>query len=276
MKIWAHTLVKNEERFVWYSVSSIIDYVDKMLLWDTGSTDDTLKILKALKKKYGEKIDLKIFGEVNAEEFAEVRQKMLDCTKSDWFIVSDADEIWWNKSANTLTQDIQKHGDKFESIFTPAVLVVGDMFHRLEDKAGKYKLKGKTGHYGLKAVNRNIPGLSSLRPHGSWGWVDCDLKMIQDREQDKILFSDSPFLHTTFLVRSKNKKLDKLVPKRKQKYKYELGVNLPKDYYYPEVFFQKKPEIVNSVWSVSDFGYKTKAFFTTPLKKIKRRIISNK
>ena len=49
MKIWAHTLVKNEEKFVWYSVMSIISHVEKVLLWDTGSTDNTPEILKELK-----------------------------------------------------------------------------------------------------------------------------------------------------------------------------------------------------------------------------------
>lgn len=50
MKIIVHTLVKNEERFLWFAVSSVIDYVDKVFLWDTASTDDSIKIEKKLKK----------------------------------------------------------------------------------------------------------------------------------------------------------------------------------------------------------------------------------
>ena len=48
-KIWAHTLVKNEERFIWFSVMSVIVNVDKVLIWDTGSTDDTVKIIQKIK-----------------------------------------------------------------------------------------------------------------------------------------------------------------------------------------------------------------------------------
>ena len=48
MKIWAHTLVMNEDRFIWYAVMSVIDYVDKILIFDTGSTDGTVRIIKGI------------------------------------------------------------------------------------------------------------------------------------------------------------------------------------------------------------------------------------
>lgn len=48
--IIAHTIIKNESRWLWYSATSVIDYVDKILLWDTGSTDGSLEIEKELKK----------------------------------------------------------------------------------------------------------------------------------------------------------------------------------------------------------------------------------
>ena len=50
MKVWAHTLVKNEERYIWYAVMSVIDWVDKILIWDTGSTDKTVEIIKEIEK----------------------------------------------------------------------------------------------------------------------------------------------------------------------------------------------------------------------------------
>ena len=52
MTIYAHTLVKNEARWLWFSVTSVINYIDKLLLWDTGSTDGTLEVVEELKKKY--------------------------------------------------------------------------------------------------------------------------------------------------------------------------------------------------------------------------------
>ncbi|KKR11163.1 MAG: Glycosyl transferase family 2 [Candidatus Woesebacteria bacterium GW2011_GWA1_39_21b] len=68
MKIWAHTLVRNEERYIWFSVMSVINYVDKILIWDTGSTDNTVSIIREIKKKYPEKIDFKKVGKVDAQK----------------------------------------------------------------------------------------------------------------------------------------------------------------------------------------------------------------
>ncbi|MDO8341531.1 MAG: glycosyltransferase family 2 protein [Candidatus Woesebacteria bacterium] len=102
MKIFAHTLFKNEERWLWFSVTSIIDHVDKLLLWDTGSTDRSWEIATLLKNKYPSKIDLREFGEVTPTTFTKVRQEMLDETDSDWFLVVDADEIWWEEKISKM------------------------------------------------------------------------------------------------------------------------------------------------------------------------------
>ena len=47
--IWANCLIKNEERWVWYALQSVLPYVDKILVWDTGSTDNTVEIIKTIK-----------------------------------------------------------------------------------------------------------------------------------------------------------------------------------------------------------------------------------
>lgn len=274
MKIFAHTLFKNEERWLWFSVSSVIDHIDKLLLWDTGSTDRSWEIALLLKEKYSSKIDLKQYGEVTSTTFPKVRQKMLDATNSDWFLVVDADEIWWEESIRILLSEIEK--DKYESIIVPTINLVGDIFHFQEEKAGKYTFKGKTGHYNLRALNRNIPGLHSQGIHGVWGWADGDNKMIQDRDEEKILFLDTPYLHTTFLPRGEKREDDLKVPKRKFKFKYELGEKFPLDFYYPESFFKEKPEFIQSPWKTKPNKYILRAFFETPLKKFKRRLTNDR
>lgn len=128
MRIWAHTLVKNEAKWLWFSITSSIDFVDKILLWDTGSTDATLDIIKELQEKYPGKIDFKQRNIGSPEEFTKVRQEMLDATKVDWFIVLDGDEIWWRDSIKKVTDFVQENGDKFESIVVPTVNLVGDIF----------------------------------------------------------------------------------------------------------------------------------------------------
>ena len=271
MVIWAHTLFKNEERWLWYSVTSVIDHVDKLLLWDTGSTDKSWQIAKLLKEKYEDKIELKQYGPVTAETFPKVRQKMLEATNSDWFLVIDADEIWWQDSIQNLLSVIKDEGNNLESIVVPVVVPVGDIFHRQEEKSGRYKLAGRIGHLGLRAINRKIPGLHSSGDHGVWGWVDGERRMIQDRNQNKIYYLDKPYLHTTHLERSREGK-DSEVLKRKMKRKYEIGDLFPKDFYYPEVFFKPVPGFIESPWKVMNFWSKLISFIETPFRKIKRRL----
>lgn len=273
--ITAHCLVKNEARFVWYSVMSVIDHVDKFLLWDTGSTDRTREIIKEILKtpQVKQKVYFREVGEITPAGFAKIRQEMLNATDTDWFIVVDGDEIWWEDSIKRVVKIINERGDKLESIVVPTYNLVGDIFHYQEEAAGQYRLAGRKGHYNLRAINRKIPGLHSEQPHGIWGWVDSEGKMIQDRNPKKIVFIDAPYLHATHIPRAATKIEERDVPKRAKKLKYELGNEFPKDFYYPEVFFKPRPEIVPSPWVKRSFGYTMRATFETPLKRIKRRVL---
>ena len=273
MEVWAHTLVKNEARWLWYSVSSVIDHVDKVLLWDTGSTDGSLDIEKDLEKKYPGKIILKQRSQKTAEDFTKVRQEMLDETKSDWFLMLDGDEIWWDGSIAKVISSIKSNTSitGFESIVVQTINLVGDIFHRQEESAGKYKFGDRVGHYNLRAVKRSIPGLRSQGIHGVWGWADIDNKMIQDRNTFK--FIDAPYLHATNLRRSDS---DSEVIKRRNKFRFELGEDFPKDFYYPEVFFKDRPDLIESPWKTTNFSFKARAFFETPLRKLKRRVWNGK
>lgn len=272
MRITGHTLVKNEERFVWYSVMSVLPYLDELLLWDTGSTDGTKEVLKKIKEVGGEKVKLNLLGEVDPEEFAQVRQEMLNKTKTDWFLVVDGDEISWDDSVEKIVSTIEEEGNTLESIVVPTINLIGDIFHYMEEGAGQYRLAGRKGHLNLRAVNRNIPGIRSEKPHGSWGWVDEEGKMIQDRSPEKIKYVEAPYLHATFLQRAGQREKDTKVPKRKRKFKYEIGKSFPKDFYYPEVLFREKPGSVPSPWKSFDLAYFLRALPQTPLKKIRRRM----
>jgi len=271
MKIWAHTLVKNEERYLWYALKSVINHVDKILLWDTGSTDNTIEICEYFKKKYPTKISFKRLKGVSAESFPKVRQMMLDETSSGWFLVLDGDEVWWEDSIKKVVSKIKKDGEKIESVVVPTFNVVGDVYHYQDQNTGKYTLAGKTGHFALRAIKRSIPELSSKNPHGTWGWVDGRGKMIQDRNPKKIAFIDAPYMHFTNVPRSSTREEDLKVIKRKKKLKYEIGKTFPSDFYYPEALFVKKPDFIPSPWEVITNYYKVRAYLETPLKKIKRK-----
>ncbi|MDO8503201.1 MAG: glycosyltransferase family 2 protein [bacterium] len=272
--ITAHCLVKNEARFIWYSVMSVIKHVDKLLLWDTGSTDGTLEIIDQIEKADREKkVEVIRLKDVDVQGFAKVRQDMLDVTSTDWFIVVDGDEIWWEDSIKKVVQVVRSSaGGEMESIVVPTYNLVGDIYHYQEEAAGKYNLAGRRGHLNLRAVRRNIPGLHSSGPHGAWGWVDNKNCMIQDRDPEKVIFVDAPYLHATHLQRSINMLFEEKVPKRAKKLKHELGTPFPRDFYYPEVFFRGRPENIPSPWAKMSKSFKLRAFLETPARKIKRRV----
>lgn len=269
--LWVHAMIKNEARWLWYSINSVIDHVDKIMLWDTGSTDNTNDIVTELRRKYPNKIDFQKRTINTPGDFTKIRQEMLNETKSDWFMMLDGDEIWWDDSIRNILSVIIKDHNKFESIVVPTVNLVGDIYHYQDKSSGKYKFGNLEGHYNLRFINRNIEGLHSQGVHGVWGWADKNNRMIQDRGSFK--FIDAPYLHATSIERSDR---DREVIKRKKKLKYEIGTSFPRDFYYPESLFKDKPNFVESPWRVMSDSYRFRAFFETPLRKIKKRLIKGK
>ncbi len=274
--VWANTLVKNEERYLWYAVSSIIDHVDKMLLWDTGSTDNTVQVIKELIKKYGSKIEFKEVGSVDPERFTQIRQEMLDKTKSDWLVILDGDEVWWQDSIKKLINLIQKEGDKLETIISPYYNIIGDIYHYQEKSAGKYQIDNYNGHINIRALNRRIPGLHLEKPHGQQGFYDGEGVLIQKRPEENRKYLDAPYFHFTNMVRSSTRQNDLNVPKRSLKFKHEIGISFPKDFSYPEVFYQKHPNIVFDVWGKMSNKYLLRASVETILRKVKRKFLPSK
>lgn len=273
MQICVHTLVKNEERYLWFAVSAVTPYVDKVLLWDTGSTDNTIKISKELIKKYGDKIDFKEVGNVDIRGFTEVRQDMLERTKADWFVIVDGDEVWWDHPFKAMVDMIREKGDLLDSIGCRFYNLVGDIFHYQDESAGKYSIDGKVGHLTIRAINRKIPRLHFGKPHGQQGIFDGDEKLIQELRKSRRKFIDKQtYLHFTHVRRS-SKGFDEKVPKRSHKLKYEIGKELPLDFYYPEVFFRPKPNFTHSPWDCIDRAFLSKAYVQTPLKRIKRSVV---
>ena len=267
--VTAHCLVKNEERFIWYSINSIINHVDKVMLWDTGSRDLTWEIAKEIKRMYSSKVDLREGGEVDPESFTLVRQRMLEETKSDWFLVVDGDEVWWKESIERLIETINKQGDTLESIIVPFYTLVGDIYHYQVEAAGRYLIDGRRGHLTIRAINRKIPGLCVKNPYGQEGYFDESSKPIQERSPKKRKFLDTPFMHLTHLARSPAN-LDRNVPLRAAKFKYEVGRVFSYDFYYPEVFFKPRPKFVPSVWEKMESSFVAKSAILAFPRKVKR------
>lgn len=276
MKIWSHTLVKNEERYLWFAVQSVAKYMDKMMIWDTGSSDQTVAIIKELQNLYPNKIEFKSIGEVSIERFSEIRQKMIEETKSDWVFILDGDEVWWDDSIAKLIELIDSKGKNIDSIVNKYVNVIGDIFHYQEERAGQYKIDNVKGHITIRAMNMVIPGIHAANPHGKQAFFDETKTPVQNLNPKRRVFLEPlGYMHFTHVVRSDTREDDLKVPKRDIKLKRELGIPFPLDYYYPEVFFRPKPKIVPSPWVTMDQSFRWQSKVLTPLRKFKRRFIPN-
>lgn len=268
--IWANCLVRNEDRWVWYAIASVIDFVDKILVWDTGSTDKTVEIIKSIKSP---KIEFREYGPVTKESYPQARQAMLEATRADWMFLLDGDEIWRKKDIGEVINAINKKGDQVESVVVKTINFVGDVYHYQEEEAGKYEIAGRRGHLNLRAMKVRIPGLHAAGSHGQQGYFDGENKSIQERDPKKILFVDASYFHATHLPRSSEKEKDREVPLRAQKRKYEIGISLPKNTQYPEVFSLPRPEIVPSPWFRMNRKEFIRSLLETPVKRLKRRFL---
>lgn len=85
MKISACMIVKNEEKMLEKTLPSLSQGVDEIILVDTGSSDNTVK----LAEKYG----AKVYHFKWNDNFSAARNASLEAAAGDWIIWADADEF---------------------------------------------------------------------------------------------------------------------------------------------------------------------------------------
>src|SRR3989344_5608025 len=268
-KIIVHCLVCNEERFIWYALQSVLPFVNKIMVWDAGSDDSTQKIIQSIATP---KIEFNEVGKVDAQGLTTMRQKMIEETTSDydWLMYLDGDEIWTNNYLKIATQFVQTHPE-YETVVTRSHNLVGDIYHRLPESAGRYHLAGRSGHLNLRFINlKRVEGLHVCKPHGQQSYMDSKDHLIQDRDPKRMKFLDIYFHHATHIQRSVSRSIDVLTPKRKQKLKYEIGEKIPKSDI-PEVFFIAKPLLVPDVTKPASLSFWMISALLTLPRRIKRK-----
>lgn len=148
IKLSHTTIVKNEERVIGRCIDSIKDIVDESIIVDTGSVDNTIKIIKnKIKKCYY----YKWAGDYSAARNYGVKQ----CT-GDWILVQDADEHMSPKSVKLIKEILEKTPDNIWEIlvrvhdYTDATLIPQYIVygHRLFRNHKDIKWGGK-GHEAL-------------------------------------------------------------------------------------------------------------------------------
>jgi len=267
-----HCVVKNEERWVWYAICSIFDIANKVLIYDTGSTDKTVEIIKTIKSK---KIIFEEKGEVNAKGLTLLRKEQLARTKTEWFLILDGDEIWPEQTKKELVEKIKNADESNCGVVVRAWNLVGDVYHYHPESIHyqwPYAPKNYKGWANLRILRRlkvsDIKGEYPLE-----AYCDEDKIPIQNYGEQHLLFLKNRYFHTTYLTRSDTRKRDKSVLNRFKKSKMELGISFPKNFKYPEVFYKKTPNIVPSPWEKrSNFEFLI-SLAQTPIKELRRRVL---
>ena len=272
--ITVHCVVKNEEKWVWYALSSVIDIAQKILVFDTGSTDKTPEIIKTIKSK---KIIFEKKGEVNAKGLVDLRREQLKMTKTDWFLILDGDEIWPNRTKKELVKKLASASKDDWGVVVRAWNFVGDIYH-LHPESIHYNWpfapKNYIGWANLRVLKTSIPGLGIAGEYPLEYYYDKTGSPIQNYGSKHLMFLKNRYLHTTYLVRSENRTKDRESLNRAKKAKLELGIKLPKNFDYPKILFDKRqPKTISSIWKKRSIAETSLAALQTPFKETRRRLL---
>ncbi len=260
----AHCLIRNEERWIWYAINSVINYVDQILVFDTGSTDNTVKIVESIKSS---KIIVEQKGIVDKKKFTQLRQEMLERTATAWFMILDGDEIWPKAAIRELTNAVGVARQEIEAIVVAQWMCQGDIFHyskEIEELAEDRS--GRRGFWLPRAWRLN-KGLHAIGLYGVESFADIHDINVSYWELNRLKYLKHKFFHMSFLPRSSSIQKDRLVMMRAPKTKFSRGVSFPSGIQFPEVFFKDRPAQILSVWrhmtlldKVSGLYYRTLNF----------------
>lgn len=243
--ITGHMVVKNEDRWIWFAIMSVIDFLDQLIIYDTGSIDNTNRIIKEIINvdRYRNKIIYEKLGEITSENFHKVRQRQIDISKTDYFMVVDGDEIWYQNSLAEL--------DKILSLKQPLLVATkfinccGDIFHYRNDNRETYCICGITGSITIRVYSMNIPGIKCSGYYGVEGYIDESGTAVQEGKYS-IEIMNERFLHTSLLNRSSVQNGDYSIKYRRSKLNTNWDSKFESNFVYPEVFSYEYPQMVKS------------------------------
>lgn len=232
-----HTIIKNEDRWIWYALKSVIDFAQKILVYDTGSTDRTIDIIKSIDSP---KIILESHPITTRQDLVKLRQEQLDRTRTPWFMLLDGDEIWPRPNLVKLLTVAAHTKPETLAFFNRTRNCVGDIFHYLPESKGKYRIKGITGHLNIRLFCK----LDGLKVTGDYPLEAYTLagRPVQELN-NRLKFVNTWYLHTTHLPRSTSRSADGSVIDRFQKRKFRLGLKMAKNEL-PEILWKPRPNIV--------------------------------
>lgn len=243
--ITGHMVVKNEDRWIWFSIMSVIDFLDKLIVFDTGSIDSTNEIIENIINDpiYRKKIIYEKIENVTPENFYLVRQKQIDMTESDYFMVIDGDEIWYKESLKELNEILSN--SKPLLVATKFINCCGDIFHYRYDERETYCIEGIIGSITIRVYSTNIPEIRCGGVYGVEGYIDETGCAVQANGYSTQIMKGK-YLHMSLLNRSSCQRGDFSIKYRRAKIHAHWDAKFEPDFKYPEVLYSQYPSIVKS------------------------------
>lgn len=263
--ITVHMVVKNEDQWVWYAVTSVLPFADRILITDTGSTDRTREIVKSIKS------DKIVFREELAESRSDVtavRDRQIGMTKTPWIWVVDGDEIYTRGGAKEIVKAAES--GKYRVIVVRRYDLLGDVYHRQKESVGTYSLYGQKGHLLVRLLHKEqIKGLKVEGDYPLEGYYDGTGKSVLDIPLKDVYITEKYLYHAMYLKRSsQGKNLGSMF--NRTKYKIESGI--PVDDTLPEVFSVRAPGLPDPR-AKRGISYELLASLITPVKDFKRKFL---
>ena len=261
-------IVKNEDRFVWYAVNSTLPYVDRFIIFDTGSTDKTVAVIKTIKSG---KIDFYQKYDASSAHLSSYRKEQADMVKKGWLWLVDADEVYPRATAATVVAKMNSPS-RLPGIIVRRYDLLGDIYHYQRETVGSYSHFGITGHYVLRCLDKDT--FTNIEVLGNYPreYFAEKGKPVIDLGKAKFFFVEKRIFHAAYLIRSTAGSI-LFNTLNRRKYKIELGLPVNRGQQ-PEIFSAPRPDIVPDVTGKRSLTYMVAASILTPVKIAKRKLFS--
>lgn len=145
---------KNEEKNIGRCIKSVLSIADEIVVVDTGSTDNTVKIAKSL--------GVKVLEHSWNNDFSEARNLSIDTATKDWILFLDCDEEMTLTEGEKLKEIINsnENNEKFEALYLRLVNIIAGS--RISDaivlrafkNKPEYRFQGKIHEQIVNSIER--------------------------------------------------------------------------------------------------------------------------
>lgn len=187
-------IVKNEETTLTRCLESVKDIVDEMIIVDTGSTDNTVKIAE----KYG----AKTFFYKWDNSFSNARNYSLSKASKDWILIMDADDELVNEDKDKIIKLINNKNNKLNAYFGETLSYSGDSpDYNIYSNLNIRLIKNGKGYKFVGAIHEQIiPGSEDEKKQVFLGIAD-------------IRFYHYGYLNETVMLKNKRKRNMEIIEK---------------------------------------------------------------